>query len=321
MQEKYIRRPQVRLKKTQASISDYVKLYPAIFIAVTWIAAMIMFRFIVVSIIHQPGNPEFNPPVVTGLIGSVKWDGIYYLEIAKNGYDTSGSNSAFYPAYPLLLGAVSKLGMGFSAAAHIINAAALILAAQGVYLLSLLVTKKRRIALLAVLAWLAFPAAHFFIAFYTEALFSALVVWALYFLLRKQYIWAGVLAGLASGTRGTGVVLGAVILFQYLADKGWSWRKIDWQILAVPISFSGIAAYWLWIYSTTNVLPWVFFSGLYAKFWPYMRFEPNIIKTLYVEMLSMVKLINSTSWLDAWLSEWFTKLHFFVAWLAIAYSA
>ena len=302
-------------------VKDTIRRYPAVFIAFAWVIGMVVLRYFVVSVIHQPGNPSFNPPVTTGLIGSIKWDGIYYLEIVKNGYDLSSNNAAFYPLYPLLVRLVGKLGMGFSASAHIINSVALIFAAQGLYLLSLLVTKKRRVAFLAVLAWLAFPAAHFFIAFYTEVLFSALVVWSLYFLLRKQYVWAGILAGLASGTRGTGIVLGVTILIQYLADRGWSWRKIDWQILAVPISFSGFAAYWLWIYVNTNMLPWVFFSGLYAKYWPYMRFEPNIVKTFYVEIVSMVKLINSTSWLDTWLSEWFTKLHFFIAWLAIAYSA
>ena len=286
-----------------------------------WLIALILLRVFVVAAINQPGNPDYNPPVISGIQGSVKWDGHYYLQIIRQGYDFSGPTSVFYPVFPHIVGMLSKLGLGLVISAQIVNALALFLASQGLYLLTILVTKKRRIALLSVLAWLAFPAAHFFIAFYTEALFSALVVWALYFLLRKQYMWAGVLAGLASGTRGAGVVLGVVILVQYLADRAWSWKKIDWRILAVPISFSGIAAYWLWIYSTTNVLPWVFFSGLYAKFWPYMRFEPNVVKTLYVELLSMVRLINSTSWMDAWLSELFTKIHFFVAWLAIAYSA
>ena len=311
----------MQFETVKNNLNKYIKSYPVIFITLIWILCMVVLRFFVVSSIHQPGNPNFNPQVETGLIGSVKWDGIYYLEIAGKGYDLSSSNPAFYPVYPILISLVSKTGLGIIPSAHIINSIALIFAAQGLYLLSLLVTKKRRIALLTVLTWLAFPAAHFFIAFYTEALFAALVVWSLYFLLRQRYMWAGVLAGLASGTRGTGLVLGVVILVQYLADRGWSWRKIDWRILAVPISFSGIAAYWLWIYATVNVLPWVFFSGLYAKFWPYMRFEPNVVKTLYVELLSMVRLINSTSWMDAWLSELFTKIHFFVAWLAIAYSA
>lgn len=311
----------MQLRPSLRKIKSIVGRYPAITIVFAWLIVLILLRTYVVAAISQPGNLDYNPPVVSTIQGAVKWDGHYYLQIIRQGYDFSGLTAVFYPIFPLIVGLLSRLGLGIVISAQIVNALALILASQGLYLLTMLVTKKRRIALLAVLAWLAFPAAHFFIAFYTEALFSALAVWALYFLLRKHYIWACVLAGLASGTRGAGVVLGVVILVQYLADRGWSWRKIDWQILAVPISFSGIAAYWLWIYSTTNVLPWVFFSGLYAKFWPYMRFEPNIIKTLYVEMLSMVKLINSTSWLDAWLSEWFTKLHFFVAWLVIAYSA
>lgn len=311
----------MQLRPSLRKIKSIVGRYPAITIVFAWLIVLILLRTYVVAAISQPGNLDYNPPVVSTIQGAVKWDGHYYLQIIRQGYDFSGPTAVFYPIFPLIVGLLSRLGLGIVISAQIVNALALILASQGLYLLTILVTKKRQIALLAVLAWLAFPVAHFFIAFYTEALFSALVVWSLYFLLRKKYIWAGVLAGFATGTRGAGVVLGLVILIQYLADKGWSWRKIDWQILAVPISFFGIAAYWLWIYRETKILPWVFFSGLYAKFWPYMRFESNILKTLYVELLSMVTLINSTSWMDAWLSEWFTKLHFFVAWLTIVYSA
>ncbi len=302
-------------------ISALLTRYPVVTITFLWIIVLILLRAFVVTAINQPGNPEYNPALISSIQGAVKWDGYYYLQIIRQGYDFSGPTAVFYPVFPVIVWLVGKLGLGLVVSAQIVNVLALILAAQGLYLLSLVATKKRRIAFLAVLVWLAFPASHFFIAFYTEALFACLVVWSLFLLLRKQYVWAGFLAGLASGTRGVGVVLAVVILIQYLADKSWSWRKIDWQILAVPLSLSGIFAYWLWIYSDTNVLPWFFFSGLYAKFWPYMHFEPNFIKTFYVEILSMVRLINSTSWLDAWLSEWFTKLHFFIAWLVIAYSA
>lgn len=312
---------QVPTLLNRKGITRPVKRYPAVFITFAWIICMVVLRFFVVSAMHQPGNHELNPNIKTTIIGAVKWDAVYYLRIVENGYDINSSNMAFYPGFPLAVRALAYFKVGPVLVGQIINLLMLLIATQGLYALTLLIAKKRRIAILATLAWLAFPSAHFFIAFYTESLIVALSVWSLVFVVKRQYIPAVILASLASFTRAAGVVLGLVILLQYFIDINWSWRKIDWKILLLPISFFGIGCYWVWIYLSTDTLPWRFFSEMYQKFWPYMRFEPNILRTIYSEVVSMVQLINSTSWQDLWVSELFTKLHFFVAWLAIVYAA
>lgn len=316
-----LKRLRIQLVKINSKLSTFIKKYPAIVISLVWIIGMVVLRFFVVSAIHQPGNVTYNPPIATGLIGAIKWDGIYYLGIIQKGYDLSSLNAVFYPVFPLIILLLHKIGISVVPVAQFINAIALIIASQGLYLLTMEVAKKRKVAVLTVLAWLAFPSAHFFIAFYTEAVFVALATWSLLLLLRKKYLASGILAALAGGTRGVGIIFAVVIAVQYLSDKNWSWRKIDWRIISIPVALAGTGAYWLWLYGKTNMYPWVYFASIYEKYWPYMGFEPNIFRTIYKEITGMIGLVGSTTWLDDWLSQLFTRLHFFIAWLAIAWSA
>ncbi|QQS26896.1 hypothetical protein IPM44_04270 [bacterium] len=316
-----LKRLRIQLVKINSKLSTFIKKYPAIVIPLVWIISMVILRFFVVSVIHQPGNTTYNPPIITGLIGAIKWDGVSYLAIIQKGYDLSSFNTVFYPVFPLIIFLLHKIGINIVVAAQFINAIALLIASQGLYLLTMEVTRKRKVAILTILAWLAFPSAHFFIAFYTEAVFVALATWSLLLLLRKKYLASGILAALAGGTRGVGIIFAIVIAAQYLSDKNWSWRKIDWQIVSIPVALAGTGTYWLWLYSKTNVYPWVYFASIYDKYWPYMGFEANIFRTIYKETTGMIGLVGSTAWLDDWFSQLFTRLHFFIAWLAIAWSA
>lgn len=316
-----LKRLRVQLARIKGRFFTFIKKYPAIAISLGWIIGMVILRFFVVTAMHQVGNPDMQPVISGPLQGIVKWDGGYYLSIAQSGYSLDSPNMAFYPLFPVLLRLLRALGIGWVSAGSLINTIALLIASQGLYLLTMEVTKKRKVAILTILAWLAFPSAHFFIAFYTEAVFVALATWSLLLLLRKKYLASGILAALAGGTRGVGIIFAVVIAVQYLSDKNWSWRKIDWQIISIPVAFAGTGAYWLWLYDKTNVYPWVYFAGIYDKYWPYMGFEPNIFRTIYKETAGMIGLVGSTTWLDDWLSQLFTRLHFFIAWLAIAWSA
>lgn len=311
---------QKKLRAIYQSIKNYCTKYPAITVAVVWVICMLVLRLFVVTAMHQPGGAGVNPTITTKLDGAVKADGVYYLRIAKDGYDFNGAITVFYPLFPLTVNVVHRLGIGYVAAGQIINFIALVLASQGLYLLTKEITKNKRVAMLAVMTWLAFPSAHFFVAFYTEAMFVAFSVWSLLFLLRRQYLAASIMAGLASGTRLMGVVLGVVILLQYLADRKWKWQNIDSKILYLPLSFLGVGLYWSWLYGYTKVLPWEYFPMLYRRSWDYMRFEPNFVRTIWDEIQAYPKLINSNSWSDIWINAILTKLHFFVSWLAIVWS-
>lgn len=274
-----------------------------------------------VSAMHQPGDQGAQLVVSGPLQGIVKWDGGYYLTIAQDGYDLASQQPAFYPLFPLFIRILHTLGFGWVSAGLFLNAIAVIFAAQGLYRLTEIVTSKKKTALLSVLAWLAFPSAHFLSAYYTEALFTALAVWSLVFLLRDKYMPAILLAGLASGSRMIGLVLGVVIFYHYVAAKSWRDKKQRWWILAIPFSFTGIGLYWFWLYQKTNILPPALFNQIYDKYWPYMGFQPNIFTTFWAGLLAIFKAWKSTSWVDEWVSDIFTKSHFFFGWVLIVASA
>lgn len=157
---------------------------------------------------------DFDPTGLTSGFGSfadvlvapaARWDTTWYLQIAHDGYvDTT--HAAFFPLYPFLARAV---GAVFGSA---LLGGVLVSFAAGVAALMLL----HRLALLDLSAeaarasvWLlaCFPAAFFLSAVYSESLFLALSLGAVYAARTDRWLWAGVLGGLAAATRSAGVVL------------------------------------------------------------------------------------------------------------------
>lgn len=129
------------------------------------------------------------------------WDSVWFLEIARGGYDRP-EDAAFFPLYPLLLRAT-----GSSVAGGVLVSLACFAAA--LWLLHALVALDfgARVARLTVLLVAVFPAAAFFGAVYSEALFLLLSVAALYAARTDRWALAGVAGALAAGTRSAGLVL------------------------------------------------------------------------------------------------------------------
>jgi hypothetical protein len=81
---------------------------------------------------------------------------------------------------------------------------------------------------------LIFPTAFFFAMVYTEGLFIGLAFWSILFSKRRQWLWASLLALLATWTRAHGVALIIPLL--------WSWAT------AIPRTEMSIAARnWRWL--------------------------------------------------------------------------
>ena len=299
-------------------IAKFIQKYPAIIIAVVWIILVLILRFFVVATVGQAGDAGVQAKIDSIFQGVVKWDGAYYLEIAKNGYPLDQLTwPAFYPLFPLLIRAVHYIGLGWVAAGIFVNSLATVVAAQALYVLALEVGKKRRIAILSVIAWLTFPQAHFLSAFYTEALFSALVFSSLAFLMKKKYFYAVVLAALASATRFPAAVLAPVIFLQYLQDLNWNWKKLNWQVLIMPFTISGLVIYWIYLSSHFSLFAADVIKRAYEIGWPYNKFTPNIFRTLY-SASSEIYSYGSNGLGSEWnQKQLFVKSHFFMGWLLI----
>ncbi|MGW3017606.1 hypothetical protein [Streptomyces longwoodensis] len=146
------------------------------------------------------------------------WDADWYLGIADHGYARTlgtafdANNLAFFPLYPVLVKAVAAVTPGSRATTGLCLAvAASFAAAWGIFAVGDRLHGRRTGVLLTVL-WAALPVGLVQWMGYTESLFTACAAWALYAVLARHWIAAGVLASLAGLTRPTGVAVAAAVV-------------------------------------------------------------------------------------------------------------
>ena len=170
---------------------------------------------------------DFDPAGLTTPFGATgdalaaplgRWDSVWFLAIADDGYG-DGAREAFFPLYPLL---VQVAGAPLGSA--LVGGALLSTALLGVALVVLhrlvALDHDRAVARNAVLVTALFPMSFFFSAVYSESLFLALSVGAVYAARRERWAWAGALGALAATTRSAGVLLLVPLAMIYLWDVG-----------------------------------------------------------------------------------------------------
>jgi len=147
------------------------------------------------------------------------WDGVWYVDIARHGYDTSlshradgsliNTNIVFFPLYPLLI-RVFGAAIGYLPAALAVSWLSGILAAVAIRAVGEHLHDRRTGVLLAAL-WGILPTAIVESMAYTESLLTALTALGLLFLLRRRWIAAGAASLFAGLTHPTGLALAAAI--------------------------------------------------------------------------------------------------------------
>ncbi|MCW3020449.1 MAG: hypothetical protein JWN10_2757 [Solirubrobacterales bacterium] len=186
-----------------------------------------------------PQRKAFNPPGITsgfGWLGNLlaapaaRWDGVWYLVIARYGYRPDlgiTSRTAFFPLYPLALRTVSWLGPPPILAGALVSVVAFAFALYGIHRLATLELARyarptlsgerlARAARLAVMLTAFAPMAFFFSAVYSESLYLALSVGLFWSARHGRWAWVGVLGALAGATRSAGLVLLLPALMLYL---------------------------------------------------------------------------------------------------------
>jgi hypothetical protein len=136
---------------------------------------------------------------------AIRWDSIWYVQIAHSGYSNS-HDPAFFPLYPLLIRVVGWVVGSLPVAGLLVSLVSLLAALEIVRRLTELELGIEAAG--AAVLLLAFsPMAVFFSAVYTESLFLALSA-GMFLAARRERWWlAGVLGGLSAATRVTGVLL------------------------------------------------------------------------------------------------------------------
>ncbi|MEY2535073.1 MAG: hypothetical protein QOF29_2983, partial [bacterium] len=169
---------------------------------------------------------SFDPGGVTHPFGAAgdalaaplaRWDSVWYLAIANDGYPADDPRrAAFFPLYPLLVRAAGVV-VGEPIVAGV-------LVSLGCFAVALVLLHRltelelgRPAARATVWALALFPGAVFFSAVYSEALFLALSVGSVYAARTGRWGWAGALGALGAATRSAGVLLVVPLALLWLA--------------------------------------------------------------------------------------------------------
>src|SRR3954452_1538502 len=157
---------------------------------------------------------DFDPTGLTSPFGAfgdalvapaARWDAVWYLEVARDGYGSHG-RPAFFPLYPLLVRAGGWVTGSPVVAGALISTACLVVALAAVHELTRLELGSPA-GLWTVTALALSPVSFFFSAVYSESLFLALSAGTLLAARRGRWWWAGALGALAAATRSAGIVL------------------------------------------------------------------------------------------------------------------
>lgn len=194
------------------------------------------------------------------------WDGNWYLRIAATGYsalsvglDAHGNAAvdttmAFFPGYPVaisLLGALTHLPP--IAAGLLISAVAGIAAAYGISRLCHLFDYPQWTGLIGVALFAATPMSVTLSMVYTEALFTALAIWALVGIVEQNWPAAAICCGVAGLVRPSAAVLVAVLGVALVVSVARG-RSHPAALLYLLPGASGLAGYYAFVVSRTDNL-------------------------------------------------------------------
>lgn len=205
---------------------------------------------VVLAVVFGKGYVPLGSSAVAGphwYHALLRWDSEWYRTIATDGYVYNGDLTqvhtvVFYPLYPLLSRALAGI-----TGLPVVDA--MLLAANGAALVAVILLFKLvreefgdAIAFLTVTFLSFFPASYFLSAGYTESLTLMWIACFFLALKRRKFLAAALIAGLATATRSSGIVLLPVLLWEL-----WSHRTPK-QFARDALPLAIIATAGLWIY-------------------------------------------------------------------------
>lgn len=162
------------------------------------------------------------------------FDGVHYIGIAQDGY-VKQFTQAFFPIYPIILKITSRIFFNnFVLTGIFLSSVFAFLAA---WMLGKLVqggngldhSLQNKNIKWIILFFLLFPMSFFFGAIYNESFFLFLVFSCFYFAKKRNWLLAGIIGAVASGTRLVGVFLLPAVLYELI-----QWIKEDRSALKKP---------------------------------------------------------------------------------------
>jgi Gpi18-like mannosyltransferase len=174
-----------------------------------------------------------------------RFDALWFLRIAEEGYRARDGSAAFFPLYPLTVRVLSGvLGGHPFAAALLLSSGALVAALVLLYLLTAHELDEEA-ARRAVLYTCLFPGAVFLFAPYSEPLFLLCSVGAFLAARRGRWAVAGAAGALAAATRSVGILLGPALAVEALTRRREGERAWPGLLAAAAVPL-GTLAYLGW---------------------------------------------------------------------------
>lgn len=188
-----------------------------------------------VAVWVQPDSGVGHPdPDYLDMAGS--WDGQWYHRVSRDGYPyqlpldpvtrkPTQSSWAFYPAFPMVTRLLMTTGLPFVLSALVVN---LVASAVAVWLLWRVLSAAagghrlyERMAVLATLLWLLYPATAVLQIAYSEAIGMLVLCLVLLLLIQRRYLWCALAVLLLGFCRGIAPPVGIVVLVH-----AWTrWRQ------------------------------------------------------------------------------------------------
>jgi hypothetical protein len=245
--------------------------------------AFTLTRLLILFVILLSANMRFEPPVrdqfgdihesnislrntpVSEVLRRVTQgaDSLWIINIARAGYEKEPFNTniqhtwAYFPLYPLLLGALAKLTGDLPLTGIVLSSSFFLLA---LILLHRTVTEfnyDEAVADRTVFYIAAFPVSYFFSMTQTESLFLLLTVACFYAAKRQRWWLAGTCGALASATRFAGVFLIVPLAVLYWQNywgrrKDRGERRIKADVAALLLVPLGLIAFMVYLKSITG---------------------------------------------------------------------
>ncbi|KAI5146928.1 GPI mannosyltransferase 2 [Nematocida ausubeli] len=217
----------------------------------------------------------------------VRWDAIYFHNIAKYGY-TSDNMTAFFPLYPMLIRALSYFWIPTVFAGVLLSNFAFLLSSLILYR----ITEKHFSQSHATRACILFcfsPCSIIYSSLYTESLFCLFTMLSLESLLHTRgasFLWLS----LASYVRSNGFILAPIAFMEGLAMGSYG-LGIFMALLPV-LSFFSVQLFWLLTrFPYIKTLPYSYVQAVYweqgfMEFYKHGKNIPNIIVGLPFVLLS-----------------------------------
>ena len=174
-----------------------------------------------------------------------RWDTGYYAQIAISGYP-SGSNPlamhwAWFPLFPIIMGAVGRLFFGILPAVEavmlagfLINNILFFVCLILFYKLTEMIFGNKKLALLSSVFFSFWPGSLFYSSVYSESLFMTLALGAFYFLEKGKEVKSTLLGFFAGLTRSTGLVLVVPYLYNFFKKRS---NSSFYQVLFVSLPY------------------------------------------------------------------------------------